>query len=272
MRRPRPNLILIPLLLAGLLTGEPAVAQTLRLGGTGGAMPMAEHLAEAYAAQGGPTFEIVPDLGSSGAIRAAGDGVIDLAISSRELKTEELARGLKSAPLARTPLVLITSHRSPGAIKSVDLPGLFASENPTWPDGSPVRLILRPKSETDTAIFIAQFPGMAEALDAARQRPEIPVAATDQDNASAAEDLPGSLVQSGLSQIVTEKRNVRLVAIDGVEPTLENLEKGVYPYEKRYYLVYADKTATAAQGLLAFLRSEQGRLSLRETGSLTVAE
>lgn len=271
MRHPRANLAIITLFFA-VLAGAPSVAETLRLGGTGGAMPMAEHLAEAYAAQGGPTFEIVPDLGSSGAIRAAGDGVIDLAISSRELKTEELARGLKSAPLARTPLVLITSHRSPGAIKSIDLPGLFASENPTWPDGSPVRLILRPKSETDTAIFIAQFPGMAEALDAARQRPEIPVAATDQDNASAAEDLPGSLVQSGLSQIVTEKRNVRLVAIDGVEPSLENFERGVYPYEKHYYLVYAEKTAAAAQALLDFLQSEQGRSALREAGSLSVGE
>ena len=270
MRRSYWTQSLITLLFAGLLAGQASAADTLRLGGTGGAMPMAQHISTAYAAQGGPTIEIVPDLGSSGAIRAVADGVIDLAISSRALKAEESARGLKDTRFALTPLVLITSHPAPGSVKSSDLPQMFGTQTAKWPDGTPVRVILRPKSETDNAIFILQFPGMAEAIDAARLRPELRVAQTDQDTASTAEDLPGSLVQSGLSQIVTEKRDVRLVAIDGVEPTLENFESGAYPYEKRFYLVYAEKTATAAQGLLDFLQSDEGRKVLRETGSLTV--
>ncbi|GEO84407.1 MULTISPECIES: PstS family phosphate ABC transporter substrate-binding protein [Alphaproteobacteria] len=272
MRRSCWSLTLIILVCGGLLAGQTSAAETLRLGGSGGALPMAERIFKAYAAQGGPTIEIVPDLGSSGAIRATGDDVIDLAISSRPLKAEESARGLMATAFARTPLVLITSRRAPGSVKSADLPGIFAAESPKWPDGSPVRIILRPKSETDTALFIEQFPGMAASIDAARRRPEIPVTVTDQDNATAAEELPGSLVQAGLSQIVTERRNVRLVAIDGVEPTLENFEKGLYPYEKRYYLVYSEKSIAIAQGLLDFLHSEQGQSALRETGSLSVGE
>ena len=271
MRSPPAKLVLYALLFL-CLAGAPGMAETLRLGGTGGAMPMAKRLSAAYADQGGATMEIVLDLGSSGAIRAAADGVIDLAISSRPLKPEEAARGLKESPFARTPLVLVTSHRSPVGVKSADLPGIFASDSPKWPDGAPLRVVLRPKSETDTALFVAQFPGMAEALDTARLRPEIPVATTDQENAEAAETLAGSLAHSGLSQIVTESRDVRLIAIDGVEPTLDNFEKGAYPYGKRYYLVYAEKTSAAAQGLLDFLKTEAGRTVLRETGSLTAWE
>lgn len=272
MRELFSNFAFVFLLAGAWLQGHGAAAETLRLGGTGGAMPMAEHIAIAYAAAGGPIIEIVADLGSSGAIRATGDGVIDLAISSRPLKPEETARGLTAVPHARTAMVLVTSHRRPGSLKSAGLPGIFAANDPKWEDGSPIHVILRPKTETDTELFIRHFPGMAEALEAARQRPEVPVAATDQDNAKMAEDLAGSLVQSGLSQIINEKRNLRLVPIDGVEPTLENLEKGTYPYDKPYYLVHSEKTAAAAKALLDFLHSEKGQGVLREAGCLLAGE
>jgi phosphate transport system substrate-binding protein len=169
-------------------------------------------------------------------------------------------------------MVFITSHPRPPRLASADIPGIFAAVDPLWPDGSPINIILRTASDTDVAIAEQSFTGLAEALEIARQRPEIPVTPTDQDNATAAEELPGSFVHSGLSQVVTEKRNLRMVALDGVEPTLENLESGAYPYEKPFYLVYGASTAVAAEGLLRLLRSEEGRAILRDSGCLPVAE
>jgi phosphate transport system substrate-binding protein len=235
-------------------------------------MGMAERIAAAYALATGTRIEIIPGLGSSGSIKATGDGAIELAIASRPLKPAEAALGLTQVLFARTPMVFVTSHPRPPGLPSADIPGIFAATDPEWPDGSPINIILRTASDTDVAIAEQSFPGLAEALEVARQRPEIPVTATDQDNATAAEELPGSFVQSGLSQMVTEKRNLRMVTLDGVEPTPENLESGAYPYEKPFYLVYAAKTAEAAEGLLHFLRSEQGRAILRDSGCLPVTE
>ena len=82
---------------------DTAAAQTLRLGGTGGGMGMAQRIADAYAASG-PRIEIIPGLGSSGAINAVADGVIELAISSRPLKPKEAERGLTAVLFARTPI------------------------------------------------------------------------------------------------------------------------------------------------------------------------
>ena len=79
-----------------------------------------------------------------------------------------------------------------------------------------MRVILRPRSESDTALMGELFPGLAPAMAKARQRPDIPVAATDQDNADMAEQTPGSLVGSTLTQLELEERNLRLVPIDGV--------------------------------------------------------
>lgn len=253
-----------------LLAAFEASAQPLKVAGTGGAMGMVERVATEFATATGTQIEIIAGLGSSGAIAATADGAVDLAVSARDLKPEETARGVTAVLFARTPLVFVTSHREPGSVKSADVAGIFSAANPQWPDGSPIRVILRTKSDTDSAIIAQLFPGMAEAIEAARQRPDVPVAPTDQDNATLAETLQGSFVQAGLSQILTEKRNLRLVRIDGVEATLENLENGTYPYEKPFYLVYSATTGAAAESLLGFLRSEKGRNLLRDAGMLPV--
>jgi phosphate transport system substrate-binding protein len=212
----------VPVLLTASLAGpalgimlafaSQASAQALTLGGTGGAMGMAERLGAAYAAADGPQVEIIPSLGSSGAISAVADGAIDLAISSRPLRTAESARGLVAIPIARTPLVFATSRQESSTLGSADISAIFASVDPKWPDGAELRIVLRPASDTDLPILADYFPGFAEAVESARQRYEIPVAATDQDNAALAEELPGSLVHAGLSQLLTERRNLRTVA------------------------------------------------------------
>jgi phosphate transport system substrate-binding protein len=255
--------------MAGALTAsQGAAAETWRIAGTGGAIPMAQRVATEFAAATGIELEVVPGLGSKGSIRAAVDGVVAFAISALPLTAEEAALGLSATPIARTALVFITSHPNPNSVKSSELTAIFKSGNPKWADGSPMNLILRTRLDSDSVILMKLFPGMAEAFEAARKRPELPIAPTDQDNAELAERLKGSFVQSGLSQIVTEKRNLRFVPLDGVEPTLANLDSGKYPYEKHFYLVYSAKTKDAADRLIEFLRSEKGHSILRETGCL----
>lgn len=259
-------------LMAGPLAGHDALAQSLRLAGTGGAMPMMQRVATAYAAAGGPQIEIISGIGSAGAIQAIADGAIDLAVSARELRAEEVALGLTEVPLARTPLVFVTSRTDPPSLSSADLAAIFSAVKPLWPDGTPASIILRNASYVDSQLVENGFPGMKEALAAARQRPEVPVAPTDEENVALAEQLPGSLVQAGLSQVITEKRNLRLVTLDGIEPTLANLENGTYPHEKRFYLVYAERTGAAARALLGFVLSEAGKGVLRGSGSLSVTK
>lgn len=271
MRSSLPTLAFAALFALPLLAAPAASADILRLAGTGGAMPMAEHIAAAYLAVSGTKIEVIPGLGSKGAIQAAADGAIELAISARELTTKEAALGLTAVPIARTALVFVASRTRPTGLESTELTSIFSSPDPKWADGSPIQLILRTTQDGDTLILEGLIAGMHEAIETARLRPEIPVASTDQDSADLAEQLTGSFVQAGYSQIVTEKRNLRFIAIDGVEPTLENFETGKYPYEKVFYLVYAGPYEAAAKHLLEFLGSAKGQTILRETGNVPVA-
>jgi phosphate transport system substrate-binding protein len=89
-------------LLLLLAAGQAPAAETLRIAGTGGALGILRQIAAQSVASTGIQLEIIPGLGSTGAIRAVTDGVIDLAVSTQLLGPEQTASGLTAVPLART--------------------------------------------------------------------------------------------------------------------------------------------------------------------------
>jgi phosphate transport system substrate-binding protein len=265
--------IAIVLLLAGAVpTGNAAAADTLRLGGTGSAIGMLQQVGAEFAAMTGVKVEIVPSLGSSGAVLAIGDGWLDIAVPARPLKPNEAVGGLRQVAVLRTAYVIATSRSNPNGLKSADLAGIFTAEKPTWADGTPIRIILRPRSDTDTALLAELFPGMGAAIETARGRSELPTAATDQDSAALAERTAGSLVGIAMTQLKTEHRNLHIVSLDGVDPTLAKFESGAYRLAKHLYFIVPRASSPEAQQFLDFLRSPQGVKALREAETLLVAE
>lgn len=255
-----------------LWTLPAAAADVLRVGGTGGAAATLAHLGRSFTQRTGIAVEVVPSLGSSGGIAAVADGVLDLAVSGRPLSAAERERGVVPAAAVRTPYVLATSHRAPPAMSEPEVVGAYAHAKATWPDGSPIRLVLRPRAESDNQVLASLFPGMAAALDQARQRADVPVAATDQDNADAAEMLKGSLTGTTYAQVTMEDRNLRMIAIEGTAPTIEAFESGAYRYAKVFHVVHPRRPSAAAERFVRFLRGDEGVRALREAGCLPGAE
>ncbi len=261
----------IALLFAGAVSTGNA-AETLRLGGTGTAIGMLQQVGAEFSAATGVKVEVIANLGSTGAVRALADGLLDIAVLARPLKLEEYAAGLRQVAVTRTAYVMATSYSKPNGLKSADLARIFAAENPTWAEGTPIRIILRPSSDTDSALLTELFPGMGEAIETARHRVEVPTAATDQDNAALAERTPGSLVGTTATQLKTEHRNLRIVPLDGIEPTLANFASGVYPFAKNFYFIVRLPGVAEASQFVDFLRSPKGVAALRETETLPVGE
>jgi phosphate transport system substrate-binding protein len=249
-----------------------ASANTLRIGGAGAATGFLPELFAPFERSDATKLTLIPSLGSGGGLRALEDGVLDVAVSGRTLKPEELKLGLTQALSIRTPFGLVTSLARPNGLKSKDIADIFKSQNAAWADGTPIRIILRPKSDSDTPILGGMFPGMAAAIEDVRRRPDIPVAATDQDNASLAERVTGSLAGSSFTQIKTERRALRFVAIDGVEPSLEDFQTGVYPYGRPLFFVLPARKAPAAERFIAYLRSGAGQAALHATGNLLMID
>jgi phosphate transport system substrate-binding protein len=256
--------------LAAVVFAAPASADTLRAGGIGASAAMLPPLFAAFDPKGEHKLEVVPALGSSGALRAAADGMLDLAMSGRALKDEEIAQGMTQALAVRTPFLLVSSRATPGGKEGSEISEIYLAPRATWSDGSPVRIILRPLSDSDTPVLRGMFPNMVPALEAAHKRRDVPVAATDQDNADLAEKMPGSLATSTLTQVQMEQRRLHAIAIGGIEPTLSNLERGTYPYAKTLLFVLPARKSALAERFIAFLKTSEGRAALAATGNLSV--
>lgn len=238
-------------------------ATELRVGGTGAAAELLRSLGESFSKHG-VGVDVIPSLGSTGGISAVADGVIDVAVAARPLRPAELERGLHIALSTRTLFVFASSHPKPNGLTLPDLLHAYSSVDPRWADQTGIKVVLRPRSDSDTDLLAALFPGLGPAIEVARGRPDLPIAATDQDNAARGERLPGSLIASTLTQLVLEKRDLRPVTIDGVEPTLANFESGKYPHTKPLYFIVSAKKSPLTDSFLAFLQSSEGLMLLRQ--------
>ncbi len=258
-----------------LLFPAGSLAATLKIGGTGAALGTMRILADEFVRRNPDISVVIPDsLGSGGGIKAVLAGALDIALSSRRLKSKEHNAGAKSTRYATTPFVLVTpvspSNPAPG-LTSEELIKAFSGEPIHWSDGTPIRIILRNEKDSSTRILISAFEGMDAALVKARAIPGIPIAHTEQDNMTLAETLPGAMTIGSLTVILAENRSLTPISIDGVRPTLENLADGTYPISKSLYLVTNPKVNQVALDFIRFVQSNEGASILRTTGNLAVS-
>jgi len=243
---------------------------TLRVGGTGAALGGMELLAAAFMkAHPGSHVVVLPSLGSGGGIKALLAGKIDVAVSARPLKEAEVAEGLVGAEYVRSPLVFATKHDTAAEnITLAELEQLYAGKTAVWPDGSRLRIVMRPATENDTEFLRTLSPQMDKAVEAATQNQNLVVAINDQDNAKAIEDIRGSLGVISLGQMLTEKRLLKPLALDGVEATTEALRQGKYPHAKPLFLISTSEPDATTAAFLSFVRSPEGREILSSYGNL----
>ncbi len=261
------------LLLAGAATlacVDAAAGDAVRVGGTGSTLRALQTLARLFERGVAPdTVTVVPGLGSRGAKRAILSGALDIAISADPLAPGEGGQGLAAREWARSPFVFAVGRTNPIRDTTLQqLVDIYAGRTTTWPDGSRLRLVLRPRGDSDTTALKAMSPAMERAVNAAHARPGLKVAPSDQDGADALETIPGAIGTSTLALIVSERRALVPLKIDGVDPSPRAIADGRYPYVKVFHLVTRRTPAPHVERFAAFLDSPESRATLGRLGYL----
>jgi len=257
---------------------EAASAETLTVGGTGSSTPLIERFAQAYAKlKPEITVRVIdPPIGSSGSIRAILAGASDLAVPGRPLlavpgrplNDEEKARGGQDWELGRTPFLIVTSQKQPQpGFSFAQLAAIYEGKQTAWPDGSPIRLVMRSPTESDTLLLRKLSPEMDRklspemdrAFETALARPGILVAANDLENLQLLEKTPGSLGTTNLGLLKSQNSTLQVLDLNGMKPGLDDLREGRYPYYKTLYLARGPKLSPAAQGFIDFMLSTAGK-------------
>jgi phosphate transport system substrate-binding protein len=256
------------------IASHPAVADdALLLGGTGAASGLARRLGDAFAAANpGTKVDVVPSMGSTGGVQAVIDGVLHVGFSGRALVAEEAARGIQGLHLLNTPFVFVTSRQNPPGLRRDEVVAIYGLARTNWPDGLPIRVVLRPRTDSDVALLTREFPGMGAAIEKARGHVEIAVAPNDQDNVAAAQQMAGSFTGVTFLQLMTERPNLHMIALDGIEASVTAMESGAYPLAKPIYMVLRQTPSPLVARFAAFVQSDVGRRILQESGGSPVGE
>lgn len=259
--------------LSMLIAGNAFCGEMIVIGGTGCALGGVQEVAKAFQKQHpAVAIKVVPSLGSGGGIKAVLAGSLDLALSARPLNEQEKTEGADERPYARSPFVFAIAARAkayPLTLKQVA--SIYAGEMSAWPDGSPIRLVLRPESDTDTVLLKRMSPDMESGVRKALSREGMLVAVTDQENADDLSKVKGAFGAATLAQIVSEKRMLQPLQLDNVHPGLATLEKGAYPFSKTFFAVFSrERSNPAVRQFLAFLFAPEGRAILARTGHLAI--
>ena len=197
-------------------------------------------------------------------MKALRAGLIDIAVIGRALSSEEVGFVGRSFPLASTPFVLASQGgRRAASFSHDELAAVYEGRLQRWDDGKPIRLVLRASTESDTKTLKSFSPAMAGAVDAAAKRPGMAMGRDDLDTVNLLKQAPGSLGPTTLGLLRTLDVRLELLPLGGVDPTVENLKSGRYPWRKTLTVVLAARPSPLAERFAAFLYSAEAAEILR---------
>jgi phosphate transport system substrate-binding protein len=248
--------------------------EILKIGGTGSALGTVQLLAQAFEkSHPGVTVRLVPSLGSTGGIKAVRTGTLHIGLSGRPLKNDERGPTLFQKAVAKTPLIFV-GHEGVKKedLSTKELVEMYSGKKQNWPDGKRLRLIMRPRTETDMVLIRGISKEMDQAVEKALCRKGLLVGLTNQESNLLVETTPGALGISGLSEWLSEKRSYRVFSFNGVIPSVPALEKGTYPLAKSLFFILPARMSPAARKFVAFVASQEGREILLANGNMASDE
>jgi phosphate transport system substrate-binding protein len=263
------------LIVVSIITGAASAGskETLIIAGTGSGISVMKLMARDFQRKHpNVTVKVLPSIGSTGGIRAVREEKIDIGLSARSLKPEERRAGIIEEPYGRIAFIFGVQESNPEkGLTLAEIEEIYAGTRKSWPDGTPIRLILRPLSDTYSVYLASINPGMKSASEKAHAIPDVFIGNTDQEAALQIEKTPGSLGTTSSSIVATEKRKIKALSVDGTAPTVANVSTGKYPYAMTMSVVYKrNKYRGSTKDFIEFVFSRYGRTLLTDSGHVTL--
>jgi len=256
--------------LLGLLVVMPvSAAKPIVMGGAGADLATFRLLSEAFKKhQPDSQIKFLPSIGSGGAVRGVSSGRVDIGLMARPLNKEEKQYALTEIHYADTALVYVVAKGHP--VKDIDtatLKALYRGE----PVAHALKLILRPKLDSDTLLLEEKLPDLRPALTLAFERKGVPVGMTDQLTIDLLLGTENAISTSSLSLVISEQRPLQVLSLNGVKPGIESLSDRSYPLIKKLFMVHDGTLTDPERQFVEFVFTAEGSAILKRTGHIPVA-
>ncbi len=252
------------LMICGCNSASEPVSRPLCLAGSTSVQPFAEKLAEIYMHRHPGARVDVQGGGSSAGIYAATNGAADLGASSRELIGEE--KQLVEIPIAFDGIAIIVHPSNPLTnISLADIRKIFSGQETNWQvlglPPHPIDLITREEGSGTREAFEHLVMGKGEIT---------PAALVQDSNGSVREIVAGDPYSIGYISAGLVDHRVKGLAIDGVQPTRDNIKNHTYKLVRRFLLVARAAPAGPCKAFVDFVLSPNGQKILETEGLVGV--
>ena len=218
-------------------------------------------------ANSGMTFTYNPT-GSGSGIQAVSEGRCDIGLSSRALKDDEKASGLKETIVALDGIAIIVNPQNPVKDLSLEqIAKIYTGEITNWKDvGGEDAEIVRIGREAGSGTRDG-FESITETKDACQYRQEL---TSTGDVITTVSQNPNAIGYASLAAI---KDSVKALTVNGVAPTEATVKDGTYLVQRPFVLVTKEGVALSetAQKFFDFATSADAASIISAAGAVPVA-
>ena len=260
-------ILLATLLVAALFAGCGSKSGTVTTDGSTSMEKVINTLGEDFMAKNsGLTFTYNPT-GSGSGIKAVSEGRCDIGLSSRKLKDEEKAQGLKETTLALDGIAMIVNPANPVSDLDVEtIAKIYTGEITNWKDlgGNDAEIVLIGR-EAGSGTRDG-FESITKTEGNCKYRQEL---TSTGDVITTVAQNPDAI---GYASLAALKDTVKALKVNGVTPTEDTVKDGSYVIQRPFVLVTKDGQALsdAAQKFFDYATSHDVAELIAKAGAVAV--
>lgn len=243
-------------------TGE-GVNGNITINGSTSVQPLAEELAAAFKAKNPNATIDIQGGGSGVGIKSATDGVVDIGMSSRDLKPEE--KTLKEFKIAVDGIAVIVNPANGITDLSMEqIKKIYTGEITDWKEigGNPgkITVVTREEGSGTRGAFI-ELTGVEVKEGDSKVDKTIAAAITQGSTGAVMTTVAGDPNAIGYASFgsAKDKTEIKMISVDGKATTEENIYAGEYKISRPFLMLTNAEPTGLAKSFLDFILSPEGQ-------------
>lgn len=255
--------------IAGAAYGQ--TADRIVIDGSTGVTPLVAALAKAYRERHpAVTVEIGKGMGTKARIKALAEGSIDIAMASHGLVVDELVRqGLAVQEIAKVAVVFGVNATVPATGLADDqICDIYSRRLVNWKELGGPDLAVAPRTRPDTEVDAEIVRERVGCLTKLQMPDGVGVMSKAGDMSKDLAGTAGAIGMTTMTVVEQSQARIKPLALNGIEPSVENVRSGAYRLTRDSFLVTKAASAPAVAKFLEFVRSPEGRRVISANGAV----
>ena len=242
--------------------------ETVTISGSTSVGPLIEKEAEQFKKENTGINVEINQIGSSAGIKDAINGTVEIGMSSRDLKEEEIAEGLVEAEVAFDGMAVITSKNNKiDSLKLSDVKDIYTGKITNWKDvgGEDSQIVV--VSREDGSGTRDAFQEIVGYTSEELYKESI----IGDGSGNIKTTVAGNNHAIGFISFEYIDDSVNAVKIDDIAPIAENVKNGEYKLSRPFLLVYKEENLKEnGNKLIDFILSKEGQNIVEESGLIRI--